>query len=337
MKSAEVDELGRDDLLSEFSPVRWIITKAALMEGWDCPFAYLLVMLDNTQAQRAITQLVGRVMRQPYAQRTDVDSLDQCYVYCWNTNVGDAVAQVKQGLEDEGMTGLGTAVTSNQSDSRRVTVRRSDIWADKNIFLPLVLHKSGDSWIELDYQRHILPAVDWNTIEAPDPQDSLPDRARRQSASVDVGEELPVFHQDRELYIVKEVQISWFARRLGDVVPNPWQNARLARQLIEKLQAAGDTYDDIYDRRSYLAFALREYVAQELERKAEQVFLRKLHGGEVRFDLEAGQPNFRMLESYEISITEEYSLLARNNGQPVQLSLFVPVYAQQFDSSTVAR
>ena len=30
------------------SQVRWIITKAALMEGWDCPFAYLLVMLDNT-------------------------------------------------------------------------------------------------------------------------------------------------------------------------------------------------------------------------------------------------------------------------------------------------
>ena len=51
VKSAELDELsGVDDLLSEFSPVRWIITKAALMEGWDCPFAYLLVMLDNTKS-----------------------------------------------------------------------------------------------------------------------------------------------------------------------------------------------------------------------------------------------------------------------------------------------
>jgi type III restriction enzyme len=48
-------ELAGVDLLSEFSPVRWIITRAALMEGWDCPFAYLLVMLDNTSARRAIT------------------------------------------------------------------------------------------------------------------------------------------------------------------------------------------------------------------------------------------------------------------------------------------
>ena len=63
VKSSDLDELGKDDLLSEFSPVRWIITKAALMEGWDCSFAYLLVMLDNTKAQKALTQLVGRVMR----------------------------------------------------------------------------------------------------------------------------------------------------------------------------------------------------------------------------------------------------------------------------------
>ena len=59
VKSADRDDLGREDLLSEFSSVRWIITKAALMEGWDCPFAYVLVMLDNTSAQRALTQLVG--------------------------------------------------------------------------------------------------------------------------------------------------------------------------------------------------------------------------------------------------------------------------------------
>ena len=94
-----------------------IITKSALMEGWDCPFAYLLVMLDNTQAQRAITQLVGRVMRQPHAQFTGRESLDQCYVYCNNVDVGTVVTQVKNGLELEGLTGLGDEVMG-ASDSR---------------------------------------------------------------------------------------------------------------------------------------------------------------------------------------------------------------------------
>ena len=110
VKSAENDELGRENLLSEFSQVRWIITKSALMEGWDCPFAYLLVMLDNTRAQRAITQLVGRVMRQPHAQITDRELLNQCYVYCNNADVGTVVTQVKNGLESEGLTGLSDEV-----------------------------------------------------------------------------------------------------------------------------------------------------------------------------------------------------------------------------------
>ena len=136
VKSAENDELGREPLLSEFSQVRWIITKAALMEGWDCPFAYLLVMLDNTQAQRAITQLVGRVMRQPHARRTQREALDQCYVYCWNIDVGAAVQQVKRGLEQEGMTGLDDDVWSESEKYRQVTVRRREPFRGREIFLP---------------------------------------------------------------------------------------------------------------------------------------------------------------------------------------------------------
>ena len=56
VRSSTTDDLGREDLLSELSQICWIITKSALMEGWDCPFAYLLVMLDNTSAQKALTQ-----------------------------------------------------------------------------------------------------------------------------------------------------------------------------------------------------------------------------------------------------------------------------------------
>ncbi|MDE2780362.1 MAG: DEAD/DEAH box helicase family protein [Chloroflexota bacterium] len=333
VKSSELDELGRDDLLSEFSPVRWVITRAALMEGWDCPFAYLLVMLDNTRAQRAVTQLVGRVMRQPHARRTGRDWLDQCYVYCWNTSVGDAVAQVKRGLEEEGLTGLGDEVTSDSTDFRRITIQRREGFEGKDIFLPLVLHQHGEGWGELDYQAHILPEIDWDAIESPDPKSSFPDRAVRQSASVDVGDALPIFHPETKLNIPKEVQINWFARRLSDVVPNSWQAARIARQFVMKLRDDGDPEDEIYDRRSYLAFALRDHVANQLQLQAEKAFRGKLRDGQIRFDLEAGQPNFRMVESYEIPVASDAALLAGNGGRQVQLSLFEPVYAQQFDST----
>ena len=333
VKSSERDDLGREDLLSEYSQVRWIITKAALMEGWDCPFAYLLVMLDNTSAQRALTQLVGRVMRQPHARRTGREALDQCYVYCWNTNVATAVQQVKNGLEQEGLTGLDDQVFGTAPEFRRIQVNRRERFRGKDIFLPVVLHKDGGGWIELDYQRHILPRVDWASITEPDPQSAFPDRAKRQSATVDVGDTPTIFHASQELVIDKAVSISWFARRLSDVMPNAWQAARVAGSLVDRLRAAGEDDRDTYDRRSYLAYILREHVKGLVEKQAERVFRDKLSKGEIRFDLEAGQPNFHMKkEPYEIPMPASDGLLDRNDGMQVQLSLFEPVYTRQFDS-----
>ena len=338
VKSAENDELGKENLLFEFSQVRWIITKSALMEGWDCPFAYLLVMLDNTQAQRAITQLVGRVMRQPGAQRTDRELLDQCYVYCNNAEVGTVVEQVKRGLEAEGLTGLddevmgGSGSQQQQGEMQQQTVNRREQFRGQDIFLPVVSHKNGDDWIQLDYQSHILPHIDWSSIKPPDPNASAPDSARRQSATVDVNETLPVFHDDQALDIDKTVKVSHFTRHLSDILPNPWQAARIADRLIKHLKATGDTDADIYDQRAYLAHLLREHVKNEVEKQAEGIFHEKLRQGGIRFDLEVGQPNFRMKQSYEIQVHSDDRQLERRYGEPLQLSLFERVFERYFDS-----
>ena len=337
VKSATNDELGKEDLLSEFSKVRWIITRSALMEGWDCPFAYLLVMLDNTRAQRAITQLVGRVMRQPHAQLTDRESLDQCYVYCNNAEVGTVVQQVKKGLEEEGLTGLGDEVMGTlgsqqqQSEVQQQTVRRRERFQDQDIFLPVVSHKNGEDWVQFDYQSHILPHINWSEIEPPDPSASAPDSARRQSATVGVDETPPVFHPDQALDIDKTVKVSHFTRHLSDILPNPWHAARIVGQLIEDQKQDGKTDADIYDRRAYLAHLLREHVKNEVERQAEQVFHEKLRQGEIRFDLEVGQPSFRMKHQYKIQVSSGDRTLERNY-EPVQLSLFEPVFERYFSN-----
>ena len=335
VKSATNDELGREDLLSEFSEVRWIITKSALMEGWDCPFAYLLVMLDNTRAQRAITQLIGRVMRQPGAQLTGRELLDQCYVYCNNAEVGTVVEQVRNGLEAEGLTGLddevmgGLGSHQQQGEMQQQTINRREQFQGQDIFLPVVSHKNGDDWVQLDYQSHILPHIDWSAIEPPDPEASTPESARRQSATVDMDETPPVFHPDQALDIDKTVKVSHFTRHLSDILPNPWQAARIADQLITHLKATGDTDADIYDRRAYLAHLLREHVKDEVETQAEGIFHEKLRQGDIRFDLEVGEPNFRMKHHYEIQVSSDDRPLLRNY-EPVQLTLFEPVFEREF-------
>ena len=334
VKSAERDELAGVDLLSPYCSVRWVVTKAALMEGWDCPFAYVLAMLDNTTAKRAITQLVGRVMRQPYARRTGRGVLDRCYVHCWNTAVGEAVEHVKAGLEEEGLTGLGGEVFSESGrELRRIPVHRRERFRGEEIFLPLVLHRDDGGWRELDYMRDILPDIDWSAIDAPDIGDSRIERAVRQSATVDIGEMPSIVHAGRELAIDKTPKSSWFARRLSDMVPNPWQATRIARGVLENLRKAGETDDTIYGRRSWLIHALREHVSDRAEKLAQAVFMEKLTRKEIRFDLDPGRPNFRMTGSFEVLLPEDAGLMAGNDGLPLQLSLFEPVYTHQFDTN----
>lgn len=332
VKSAERDELANVDLMSELCAVRWIITKSALTEGWDCPFAYVLVMLDNTTAQRAVTQLVGRVLRQPHARRTRRAMLDQCYVHCWNTTVGDAVALVKKGLENEGFTGLGGEVLSVTGQTHPVQVQRRKNFRNQNIFLPLVLHRDGEEWHELDYSRHITSQIDWNSIDPPDTRKSQIELPQTQSAIVDVGDQSTAFHAVQTLLLDKTLKLSWFTRRLSDIVPNPWQAARITEKLLDNLRSSGESDDFIHDRCSFLAYELRKHVSGVLEKQAERIFREKLVKKEIRFDLKMDGPKFTMVDTYQIQVADDAGLLARSDGFPVQLSLFEPVYSNQFDS-----
>ncbi len=336
VKSATQNELQGEDLLSKNSQVRWIITKAALMEGWDCSFAYLLVVLDRTRSQKAITQLVGRVMRQPHAQLTGCESLDQCYVFCNDTDVDDAVKQVKKGLESQGLTGLedkifGKGNTQDQADFQTEKIRRRKPFRGQEIYLPVVRHKDGDEWTQLNYQVHILPHIDWFKINPPDPNASAPDSATLRTATVNVGDAPPVFHEDQKPHVEKNISVSEFALCLSDIVPNPWQAARIAEKLIESLKTNGQTDEKIYDRRSYLIPTLQEHVANEVENQAEQIFHKKLNSGEIQFDLDVGEPNYKLRQNYKIEVHANQNLLTQY-GKPVQLSLFEPMYEYPSDN-----
>ncbi|MEO6832002.1 MAG: DEAD/DEAH box helicase family protein, partial [Chitinophagaceae bacterium] len=69
IKTAEIDELKGINLMAKDCVVRYIITINALKEGWDCPFAYILASLADKSSEVDVTQILGRVLRQPYVTR----------------------------------------------------------------------------------------------------------------------------------------------------------------------------------------------------------------------------------------------------------------------------
>ena len=81
-------------------PVRYIITVQALREGWDCPFAYVLCSVQSVRSATAIEQLLGRVLRMPYARRHSRPALNRAYAHVTETETGMAANALADRLID---------------------------------------------------------------------------------------------------------------------------------------------------------------------------------------------------------------------------------------------
>lgn len=105
IKTANIDELKGVDLLSKDCEVRYIITINALKEGWDCSFAYILATFANRSSETDVTQLLGRILRKPYAHKQDQLALECSYVITASKKFNDTLSQLSNSLQ---MIGFGS-------------------------------------------------------------------------------------------------------------------------------------------------------------------------------------------------------------------------------------
>jgi type III restriction enzyme len=98
------DQRGLDnvDLFDPACPVNIIITKDALKEGWDCSFAYVLCSLTQQRSGTAIEQLLGRVLRMPYARKRTQDELNRAYSHVVSASFGQVAQELTDDLEKMG-------------------------------------------------------------------------------------------------------------------------------------------------------------------------------------------------------------------------------------------
>lgn len=96
--TGSIDELPDEPILSENNAVEHIITVQRLREGWDCPFAYVLCSVGNLGASTAVEQLLGRVLRMPYARRRGADELNRAYCYATNEDFQAAANDLEVAL-----------------------------------------------------------------------------------------------------------------------------------------------------------------------------------------------------------------------------------------------
>ena len=118
-------------------PVKFVITQRALAEGWDCPFAYILVSMASLKSATAVEQLLGRILRQPNARRRDERALNQSYAFVVSRNFAETAGALRDrlvagaGFERKEVAEFVTAARTDQAsfdlDSGRVIIRPVEV------------------------------------------------------------------------------------------------------------------------------------------------------------------------------------------------------------------
>lgn len=301
----EVDELG--GLMARDCPIRFIITKQALQEGWDCSFAYVLAILANPGSKTALTQLVGRILRQPNAHKTGVPYLDESYVFCFQRRGAELLDEVRKGFGLEGLQGLEGRITADAEGAMQpresVVMKQREKFrkAARDLVLPAFMIQDGGEWRLVHYEADILSRVPWDEIDiAPLAGLSLGESGRgdegwRTGLGSDPLMEHPANSQSpMSADEAPAIDYLFAASHLLDAMPNPWRGREVAKRAFEALlkQHSPKRVSDNY---TFILESLRRQLESERDRLCREVFSGLLESGAMRFLVVAKDMDFNQL------------------------------------------
>lgn len=97
------------DLKARDCAIRFIITVEALKEGWDCSFAYVFCTAQNIRSNTKLEQLLGRVLRMPYARRRAAETLNRAYAHVCGPSTALVAGQLTDRLVSMGFEEIAAA------------------------------------------------------------------------------------------------------------------------------------------------------------------------------------------------------------------------------------
>ena len=343
IKTSEKDDLKQPeniDLLSSACEVRAIITKQALQEGWDCPFAYVLCALSAGRNISAMTQLVGRILRQPHVTKTGRDALDACYVLCNDATTGAVVNAVKKSLEGEGMGDLAIRVRGESGEvgtANQVALKRRPGLASLRIFLPKV------TWVDLSpeaatgfvrrrelvYESDVLAHVNWDGLDvAALARDWAPGTIAQRDVhlalNLSILDDSAVALQNALESVAVDLDRSRIVRALLDVAPNAWCVWSWVDGVLLRLLKNWDA-SAVAAAVASLIERLRVDLAAERDRLAQDVFNRLVAEGWIEFRLRADRTDYELPHELMLEISgKPKKLMQTDDYSDVEKSLLVP-------------
>jgi len=330
IKSSQTDDIEGIDLLSKECPIRYIITKQALQEGWDCSFAAVLTILTNPGSATGITQLVGRILRQPYGRKTHIKQLDECYVFTYRQNANSLVKEIKNGLEEEGLGDItGRIVSDNTNNDQKELQKQTSNYRtgfkkfEGKIYLPKFVIQEKGSYRNINFEADILKRIDWERLSVEGITERILAKQTQGEQSININltndnNGFVAYNVGNNTVEATEINEAFIAHQLNEIIPNPWIGFEKVKEAISLLlknysvaQVAANTV--------FIIEELKSILSKERDRLAETVFRELIITHKLFFFLIADE-GFHLLPSHiEVNKTAK---LVRSNNDPIQKSLF---------------
>ena len=154
IKTANLNELKNEDLMSKDCTVRYIITVNALKEGWDCPFAYILASLADKSSAVDVEQILGRVLRQPYVMKHNFPLLNLSYVLTASSKFLDTLDNIVKGLNKAGFSDKDYKLADTTAIA---TPKQTDPLQQLTLTMPTA-ETTDDITSDIDTSRIVLPS-----------------------------------------------------------------------------------------------------------------------------------------------------------------------------------
>lgn len=308
IKSSEIDELEKIDLKSSDCEIRYVITKYALQEGWDCPFAYILGLIPNTNSNTTLTQLVGRILRQPYQSKINElvpHELDQCYIFYLTGDTKNTVELIKKGLEKDGLEDLeinsntgGVITKTTTTQSFEVVKIKSNIIKDYNgsLYLPSFWIKSENR--KLSFEIDIQSKIDWSKLELPSSfyeelQHSFVSERQRSLVKVDWDEQKQEFARISDkgnnkiiTYTSQDkLDLEDLQKSIYEISQKPFWSYKLASNIFEKMQSTVELQKGFYANGTLVIKEIVGELQKYQDEKAKYIFEELITNNELYLGL----------------------------------------------------
>jgi type III restriction enzyme len=131
-------ELDSINLFDRTCPIEFVITVEALKEGWDCSFAYVFCSVARIADAGDVEQLLGRVLRMPYARRREVPALNKAYAHVSEPSFGEAARALTDRLVHMG---FDEDETQDVIEPAQISLEDGGLFGPRAKPLPVFRHK----------------------------------------------------------------------------------------------------------------------------------------------------------------------------------------------------